>query len=76
MISLQPYVMIRNVINSQLAYSLIDLIKTSFNYAKDIFHLLRIFILRFCLCNFESDTVKNDCPIQIFMKIMKYLKDC
>ena len=69
--------MIRNVINSQLAYSLIDLIKTSFNYAKAIFHLLRIFILRFGLCNFESDTVKkNDCPIQIFIKIMKYLKDC
>ena len=23
---------------------------------------------------FESDTVKSDCPIQIFRKIMKYLK--
>ena len=30
--------------------------------------------LRFCLCIFESDTVKSDCPVQIFMKIMKYLK--
>ena len=24
-----------------------------------------IIFLRFCLCIFESDTVKNDCPIQI-----------
>ena len=31
-------------------------------------------ILRFCLCIFESDTVKSDCPIQIFMKMMNYLK--
>ena len=30
--------------------------------------------LKFCLCIFESDTVKNDCPVQIFRKIMKYLK--
>ena len=28
--------------------------------------------LRFCLCIFESDTVKSDCPMQIFRKIMKY----
>ena len=30
--------------------------------------------LRFCLCIFESDTVKSDCYFQIFRKIMKYLK--
>ena len=30
--------------------------------------------LRFCLCNFETDTVKSNFPIQIFMKMMKYLK--
>ena len=29
--------------------------------------------LRFCLCIFESDTVKSDCPVQIFRKIMKDL---
>ena len=29
--------------------------------------------LRFCLCIFESDTVKSDCPVQIFRKMMKYL---
>ena len=29
--------------------------------------------LRFCLCIFESDTVKSDCNIQIFRKMMKYL---
>ena len=23
---------------------------------------------------FESDTVKSDCPVQIFRKMMKYLK--
>ena len=28
--------------------------------------------LRFCLYIFERDTVKNDCPIQIFRNIMKY----
>ena len=28
--------------------------------------------LRFCL--FESGTVKSDCPVQIFRKMMKYLK--
>ena len=30
--------------------------------------------LRFCLCIFESDTVKSDCPVQIFRKMMKYSK--
>ena len=30
--------------------------------------------LRFCLCILESDTVKSDCPVQIFRKMMKYLK--
>ena len=30
--------------------------------------------LRFCLCIFESDTVKSDFPIQIFRKMIKYLK--
>ena len=30
--------------------------------------------LRFYLCIFESDTVKSDCPVQIFRKIVKYLK--
>ena len=30
--------------------------------------------LRFCLCIFESDTVKSDCPVQIFRKMIKYLK--
>ena len=29
--------------------------------------------LRFCLCIFESDTVKSDCPVQIFRKMMKCL---
>ena len=29
---------------------------------------------RFCLCIFESDTVKADCPVQIFRKMIKYLK--
>ena len=29
--------------------------------------------LRFCLCIFEGDTVKSDCPVQIFSKMMKYL---
>ena len=28
--------------------------------------------LRFCLSIFESDTVKSDCPVQIFRKMMKY----
>ena len=28
---------------------------------------------RFCLCIFESDTVKSDCLIQIFMKNMQHL---
>ena len=26
--------------------------------------------LRFCLCIFESDTVKSDCYIQIFRKMI------
>ena len=30
--------------------------------------------LRFYLCIFESDIVKSDCPVQIFRKIIKYLK--
>ena len=31
--------------------------------------------LRFCLCIFKSDTVKSDCPVQIFFKkVIKYLK--
>ena len=30
--------------------------------------------LRFCLCIFESDTVKSDSPMQVFRKIIKYLK--
>ena len=30
--------------------------------------------LRFCLCIFESDTFKSDCPVKIFRKMMKYLK--
>ena len=29
-------------------------------------------ILRFCLCSFESDTVKSDCPVLIFRKMMEY----
>ena len=28
----------------------------------------------FCLGIFESDTVKSDCPVQIFRKMMKYIK--
>ena len=27
-----------------------------------------IYFLRVCLCIFESDTVKSDCPVQIFRK--------
>ena len=34
----------------------------------------KIIFLRFCLCIFESDTVKSDCPVQIFRKMIKYLK--
>ena len=30
--------------------------------------------LRFCLCTYESNFVKSDCPVQIFRKMMKYLK--
>ena len=30
--------------------------------------------LRFCLWIFEIGTVKSDWPVQIFRKIMKYLK--
>ena len=26
------------------------------------------------MCIFESDTVKSDCPVQIFRKMIKYLK--
>ena len=26
--------------------------------------------LRFCLCIFESDTVKSDCPVQIFREMI------
>ena len=33
-----------------------------------------IIFLRFFLCIFESDTVKSDCPVQIFWKMIKYLK--
>ena len=29
---------------------------------------------RFCLGIFESDTVKSDCPVQIFREMMKYIK--
>ena len=32
------------------------------------------YIFRFCLCIFERETVKIDCPVQIFRKMMKYLK--
>ena len=31
--------------------------------------------LRFCLCIFESDTVKSDCPVQIFRKMDEIFKD-
>ena len=31
--------------------------------------------LRFCLCIFESDTVKSDCPVQIFRKNDEIFKD-
>ena len=30
--------------------------------------------LRFCLCIFENDIVKSDCPVQIFRKMIKYSK--
>ena len=30
--------------------------------------------LRFCLCIFENGTVKSDGPVQIFRKMMKFLK--
>ena len=29
---------------------------------------------RFSLGIFESDTVKSDCPVQIFREMMKYIK--
>ena len=35
--------------------------------------LQKKYFLWFCLCIFESDTVKSDCPVQIFRKIMKTL---
>ena len=28
----------------------------------------------FCLCIFESDTVKSDGPVQFFREMIKYLK--
>ena len=31
--------------------------------------------LRFCLCIFESDTVKSDCPKQIFLENYEMFKD-
>ena len=27
------------------------------------------------MCIFESDTVKSECPVQIFRKMVKYFKD-
>ena len=36
--------------------------------------LKKIYFLRFCLCIFESDTVKSDCPVQIFRKLIKHFK--
>ena len=33
------------------------------------------YFLRVCLFFFESDTVKSDCPIQIFRKMKKIFKD-
>ena len=39
-----------------------------------LFVSLQKICFRICLCNFESDTVKSDCPIHIFRKNMKYLK--
>ena len=30
--------------------------------------------MRFRLCIFESDTVKSDCPVKIFRKMIKYSK--
>ena len=33
--------------------------------------------LRFCLCIFESDSVKSDCPFQIFRKMIgRFNTDC
>ena len=31
--------------------------------------------MKFCLCIFESDTVKSDCPVQIFRKMDEIFKD-
>ena len=31
--------------------------------------------MRFCLCIFESDTVKSDCPVQIFRTNGEIFKD-
>ena len=31
--------------------------------------------LRFCLCIFENDTVKSDCPVQIFLENDEIFKD-
>ena len=28
--------------------------------------------LRFCLCIFDSDTVKSDCSVQIFREMIKF----
>ena len=39
-----------------------------------LFRLKNNIFLGFCLGIFESDTIKSDCPVQIFKKMMKYLK--
>ena len=33
-----------------------------------------IIFWRFCLCIFESATVKSNCPVQIFKKMINFLK--
>ena len=34
---------------------------------------LKALILGAFLCIFESDTVKNDCPVQIFRKMINFI---
>ena len=51
--------------------------KIIFYYIRRLYMLfvsLIFFILKFFLCIFESDTVKSDCPVRIFRKMMKYFK--
>ena len=42
--------------------------------ADSIICFVKKYIFEVLLCIFESDTFKRDCPVQIFRKMMKFLK--